>query len=456
MGACTHLFAKIEGMLSEYYGNDAQHQRVMNFLSWLGKNENELSTRLRKDVESGAIEDIKKGESMENLLGFWLGIRYIASVYQKEGETPTFPPIKVGRETSEFNMVEGNFNIERRAAGENPQADLVAGLNLGIHECTHALCIMTGRSEAILPELAVYYNQSRYGLPVKNEDWADMPEKIQAGPDAEAKKKPSGGTHEPWFETVRDVRHLLDSLPKDYFKNEYAEFVFGPWLINALGKDFDIFKLQVSMDALSISALGDLYFMYTNAPSTLEGLFLLSDWRQSFGQHMPGRIIGLEPERNPPLPGLLRRIIGFAPGELGRVGESIRKGEDVAVKGGGNNRYAITLLKVGDAPNELTRTVICRKNQLDPASACAAFGLKPENPCYSRAMEFFAKVAEGLKGKKWENDPPGEREFLAELVKMMNGLFGAPPKADIPKGYSESFGWHDQPILHLVPRKNQA
>ena len=71
-------------------------------------------------------------------------------------------------------------------------------------------------------------------------------------------------------------------------------------------------------------------------------------------------------------------------------------------------------------------------------------------------MEFFAKVAEGLKGKKWENDPPGEREFLAELVKMMNGLFGAPPKADIPKGYSESFGWHDQPILHLVPRKNQA
>ena len=213
----------LEGIVTAYYGKD-MNSRAADFLSWLKENQGELQKQFKKDIRNGRIQlEPKNEKETVGAVGYWLGTRYIASKC-KISEKQEFPPFRPAGEgdIDRFSIKPKIFIIDMRKFEKMPQlsaADaLIRGINIGIHEGTHALPFINGMDTGTaLSEIAAYYNQTAYGLPIK-----DQSIETASGFDL-------------YYNSVRDFASRYEKTIKDEkaagkLGGEYLSFVIGPWI----------------------------------------------------------------------------------------------------------------------------------------------------------------------------------------------------------------------------------
>lgn len=205
--------------LQAYYGQenfeDVQQTtgwyRVHRFLTWLKTNEKSLekSTFRFYDLGSGFVPKVYTSTVAEFLQtastaspdlwrGFWtyLGVRYLSEVYQTEFN---FSQLTLIGTKTEFSSVQfGGIVINT----QEPMA-LPEFINMGMHEGTHYLPLLTDLSASPLNELAAFYTEYNFALPVKQED-------IRLFADG-----------------TRDIRRMHRFLPQQPIYREYNSFIIG-------------------------------------------------------------------------------------------------------------------------------------------------------------------------------------------------------------------------------------
>lgn len=162
----TSLYFSTRAQLEQYYGRtdftDADHvtgwYRVDDFLTWLKQNEADVSRELNQ-------ADLLL--QYPQTLWIYLGARYAVDIYQVQ---PDFARLHI-QPGSQNETV--HVRMEDTTILFNPSSHhaIPAAITLGIHEGTHMLPALLGKEKAIsLSELASFYSQHEYGLPVKVED----------------------------------------------------------------------------------------------------------------------------------------------------------------------------------------------------------------------------------------------------------------------------------------------
>ena len=169
----SFLYQLVRRELQSYYQrdnfSDPNHQsgwyRVDDFLAWVNIHSKEL-----EDVMGLSVYDESYMQQIRPNQAFWLqlGVRYIASVYGVKADFFKLP--------IEFDVSDG----DGRASSGKDRLKIFASLmevapeliNDGIHEGTHILPILSSGNtrDSHLDELATFYSQYNYGLPVKASD----------------------------------------------------------------------------------------------------------------------------------------------------------------------------------------------------------------------------------------------------------------------------------------------
>lgn len=231
--------------LDSYYKSVKYQPRYQGFIQWVAKNDAQLFADLKKDIANGMLQlDLKSNLTPKFIVGFWLGGRYVASLYktseqqkffaikQASSEKDSSGALAFGAKSIGFSVplikktdpcfFISTYSLEQLYKPRPSDAELfIVGFNVGIHEYTHALrFINQGKGE--LTELASFFTTSQHGLPLK----ADS--KI-VGPVA------SGGIRD--FQNTLLARKLGNlSINADSMLMEYLAFAAGPW-IKAYYKD---------------------------------------------------------------------------------------------------------------------------------------------------------------------------------------------------------------------------
>jgi len=164
--ATTSLYSSTRVQLEQYYGRtdfkdeerDTGWYRVDNFLAWLKQNEADISRELKQ-----ADFPLQYPQT----LWIYLGARYAADIYQVQ---PDFTRLHIqpGSPNDTVHVRMEDTTILFTPATHHA---IPAAITLGIHEGTHMLPALLGEEGATsLSELASFYSQHEYGLPVKVED----------------------------------------------------------------------------------------------------------------------------------------------------------------------------------------------------------------------------------------------------------------------------------------------
>lgn len=149
--------------LDSYYKTAKYQPRYQEFVQWVAKNDAQLFADLKKDIASGAIQlDLKSNLTPKFVVGFWLGGRYVASLY-KTSEQQKFFAIKqaASEKGSSGDLAPGarsmgfsaplikktdpcffisTYSLEQLYKPKPSDTELfIVGFNVGIHEYTHAL-----------------------------------------------------------------------------------------------------------------------------------------------------------------------------------------------------------------------------------------------------------------------------------------------------------------------------
>jgi len=230
------VYEKLSTIFESYYGEDLvkNNTRIHNFLIWVQKDSDKIKKQAitydgGKSEVLYACDILKKPTDRYELLGLWLGGLYIVSQYNIE---PSLMPafIKEGGGTAYLNGVQkvAFFCEEERCKKTFLATLLIRGINLGIHEFTHALPAIFnikigGEYWSIesAGELATFYNETTYGLPVKIDSIEDA-----------------------WAPAVRDIVHNYNVTKRnkdislyDIYSHEYAEYALGPLIRSYLNKE---------------------------------------------------------------------------------------------------------------------------------------------------------------------------------------------------------------------------
>ncbi len=230
----THsLYTVVSTQLQQYYGRtnfqDTNHKtgwyRVDDFLTWLKTNETQLAQEIMFILDNSnntafprtqtiSLQEVvnRSAEQCSPALmrAFWinLGIHYVAGKYQAGVH---LNPISFEVVSDGITSAVGPsyFQINTK----DPWQVFLIDLNIGIHEGTHNLFYVNQtmqakapqNREAVLSELATFYSQYHYSLPIKI---------------ADGKTLPSGG--------VRYLPKSYQAYPDFSYQLEYQQFVMGP------------------------------------------------------------------------------------------------------------------------------------------------------------------------------------------------------------------------------------
>lgn len=208
----SSLYGVVERELQGYYDRqvfvDPNHQtgwfRVDDFLAWVKKNASALEKEsVRTTKETVSLKSIyanAKSWNYEPLYRtFWvyLGARYIADVY---GVKADFSRLSVVFCQDMACAIAGTGSI---VISPNSSEALPSIINMGMHEATHMLLYLSGNTEDQLSELATFYTQYNYGLPVRGQDALTL------------------------GDGVRDIRHTRRMRPDIDVLYEYNSFIAG-------------------------------------------------------------------------------------------------------------------------------------------------------------------------------------------------------------------------------------
>ncbi len=236
----THsLYQVVSTQIQKYYGRtdfkDPQHKtgwyRVDDFLKWLKANETQLAQETMSIVNTSpntqfpstqnlslqAVVNLPADKRTPVLMRiFWinLGIHYVAGKYQAGIK---LDPILFAIVSDGITASSGPsyFQINDK----DPWNVFLVDLNTGIHEGTHNLLYVNPtmqakapqNREAILSELATFYSQYHYSLPIKIADGNVLP---------------SGG--------VRYLPTEYQTYPDFNYQLEYQQFVMGPLIAHKM------------------------------------------------------------------------------------------------------------------------------------------------------------------------------------------------------------------------------
>ena len=208
--------------------------RVDRFLNWVKQNEKQLQNS-SFEFKKGEDKEINyslnalaqkiykktnKSTYAEEALWMYLGARYVENIYNESFKN--FYNFKIIfstatiADTHAIPIGDPGIKVTTTKSYSIPMA-----INLGIHETTHLLPILKDNQRAILPELATFYAQYNFGLPVKN--------------NYDVKNK--------YYYTTRDVRRLHSLKPDIPFTKEYNAFIAGLIINNEIDKD-KLFNLK--------------------------------------------------------------------------------------------------------------------------------------------------------------------------------------------------------------------
>lgn len=208
----SSLYGVVERELQEYYARqvfvDPNHQtgwfRVDNFLTWVKKNASALEKEsVRTTKETVSLKSIyanPKSWNYEPLYRtFWvyLGARYIADVYRVKAD---FSRLSVVFCKDMACAIGGTGSI---VISPNSAEALPSIINMGMHEATHMLLYLRRNTEDQLSELATFYTQYNYALPVKADDALTL------------------------GDGVRDMRRTYNLRPDIDVLYEYNSFIAG-------------------------------------------------------------------------------------------------------------------------------------------------------------------------------------------------------------------------------------
>lgn len=232
----------VRKQIEQYYGKtnfkDPKHQtgwfRVADFLEWLEKNEAQLSKEPTFVMDIPKFTDqlpVQYNYTLQEIVqlspdkrpailmrAFWInvGVHYIAHKY---GKGPNLGTISFLASPQVITAAAGKRYFQLNSS-EVPEVFPVY-INMGIHEGTHGLVVLDNQDNEIvdglngdnsLSELATFYSQYNYGLPVKIADST-----IYA----------SG---------VRNIVHTYEALPNFPYATEYQQFVIGALLFDQIEK----------------------------------------------------------------------------------------------------------------------------------------------------------------------------------------------------------------------------
>ncbi len=173
------LYTLVERELQKYYGkddfSDPQHQtgwfRVNDFLTWVKKNERELENEKISAVgqkislkQIYANPDAWGYEPLYRSFWVYLGGRYIADVYKVKADFSRLSIVFCDNTACTIGGT-GTIFISPQSKEVIPSI-----INMGMHETTHMLPYLMGNKKDQLSELATFYTQYNYGLPVRAKD----------------------------------------------------------------------------------------------------------------------------------------------------------------------------------------------------------------------------------------------------------------------------------------------
>ncbi|MCQ2411089.1 MAG: hypothetical protein MJ053_06475 [Elusimicrobiaceae bacterium] len=181
--------------------------RVDDFLYWLEKQEADLmKSSVRLETSSVPLSELClapfQTPARRRVCWFYLGGRYVADRY---GVATDFSRLSIW-----MTQLKGVGAWEGGGIffSTKTQGDVATCINTGIHEVTHVLPYLAQEDTRGLTELATFYSQYNYGLPVK----ANQAPNLAVG--------------------IRDVRLTHQRRPDLDILNEYNYFIAGI-LLNA-------------------------------------------------------------------------------------------------------------------------------------------------------------------------------------------------------------------------------
>ena len=255
------LSALVTEKMEEYYLQNNFHDpnqktgwyRVDRFLKWVKKNEQKIQdSSFKFGLGDGNLTEysvkklarkIYKGSDIPVQLkeAFWiyLGARYVEDIYNGNLDNVDLdfsdfaivsdkymPPLSSEAIAKGFPQNKYPYNVihvDARNRFTIPQA-----INVGLHESTHLIPMLKKEGGiVVLTELATFYSQYNFGLPVKKEEITSF------------------------AYTTRDIRRLSASRPELIFVNEYNYFIAGIILNKQLTPQ-QVLKLKERKDTIQI------------------------------------------------------------------------------------------------------------------------------------------------------------------------------------------------------------
>ncbi len=226
------LYNFVRKNIEQYYGNTnfkddnkiTGWYRVDKFLNWVKNNEQKLQNSSFKfgteieDLQDYSMKDLLKFLSMsktaniEESQAFWiyLGARYVEYIYDIKCNFSDFAIVKEHITNATGSQVGAQILYQREQKPNvgikfngNKKFSLPMLINTGIHESTHLIPHLMSNTFELLPELATFYSEYNFGLPVKSNE-----------------------VHS-FTDTTRDVRRLHNLKPNIQFIDEYNHFIAG-------------------------------------------------------------------------------------------------------------------------------------------------------------------------------------------------------------------------------------
>jgi hypothetical protein len=247
--------------LTSYYNNQ-EVKAYGEFMAWVDKNDALLTEEFKKSLRNGIFDvqiaagsgriDFSKAikkTTIDNdsrgqlgfICGLWLGERYLVSLNRttEGGKIPKITML-VGLNPDPLNFVKYEEENRRLYFGqlvlygmkrENAQEAFIVGFNLGLRETTRAIPRISGYEyNRTLSDLAAYYSQSRYGLPLSFDS-------ISVSNRFSASKMD-------FANILEEIKGRNASTYEEKLLGESVAFMVLPWIkrfFESRGKEFRIF-----------------------------------------------------------------------------------------------------------------------------------------------------------------------------------------------------------------------
>jgi hypothetical protein len=398
-------------LIGGYYGKETNN-RTKKIVDEINKIKADES---RKQYIASSINADDKDCGVYKKLGVLIGGLFIVDEFFKFEDVKQNLPVVSISSKNQFNPSKGEITYTVCNLSNN-SSSLVQGINIGIHEFSHALRFIRNKktdgdevyrggmlSTLVLSELATCYNIVSYGIPFKQQD-------------------SSVDIASYWSATLRNITTLPTQSKNSAYviKKEYIAYIMCPWIYNTYITNKknvkDIFDLSVEIDAYTgtdLKRFSLLYWSISKQPEDRSSE-LKNDYIDMFTESISKpKEAGKE---------TLYKYIGSS--GIGSIRILKNSNKIYAEK----TPEATTATADGNWYYEIPQNI-----DVDDVLS-NGLGMQKSNQLRSTVEEKFKSVIKDLKAQAAGSI--SEHDFLKVFTKSMDKHFGSPYKyTDVPAGY---------------------